>query len=173
MDRGETWQGGRPLPQRHCVIDGDPVPLKWGTAPHFLAHVYCGQTAGWIKMPLGSEVDLGPGHMDGDPAPPQKGHSSSPLFGPCLLWPSQLLLSSCYFALHKCAHYFANDIYVIVVALSLSLSVMMLSVSALHCCCCCCCYTLIAVRGNLQSTAGVYLATPYGRSIPPEKFYSP
>jgi len=27
-----------------------------------LAHVYCGQTAGWIKMPLGTEVDLGPGH---------------------------------------------------------------------------------------------------------------
>jgi len=28
-----------------------------------LAHVYCGQTAGWIKTPLGTEVDLGPGHF--------------------------------------------------------------------------------------------------------------
>jgi len=34
---------------------------KKGTAPnHFLAHVYCGQTAGWIIMPLGTEVNLGP-----------------------------------------------------------------------------------------------------------------
>jgi len=24
---------------------------------------YCGQTAGWMKMPLGTEVDLGPGHI--------------------------------------------------------------------------------------------------------------
>jgi len=39
--------------------------------------VYCRQTAGWIKMPLGMEVGLGPGDivLDGDPAlppPPQK-----------------------------------------------------------------------------------------------------
>jgi len=29
--------------------------------------------AGWIKMPLGIEVGLGPGHivLDGDPAPPK------------------------------------------------------------------------------------------------------
>ena len=25
--------------------------------------MYCGQTAGWIKMPLGMEVGLGPGHI--------------------------------------------------------------------------------------------------------------
>ena len=31
-----------------------------GTFPQFLAHVRCGQTAGWIKMPLGMEVGLGP-----------------------------------------------------------------------------------------------------------------
>jgi len=38
-------------------------------------------------MPLGREVDLGPGDIvfDGDPAPPIKGHTT-PLFGPCLLW---------------------------------------------------------------------------------------
>ena len=30
-----------------------------GTAPtQFLAHVYYGQTAGWMKMLLGTEVDL-------------------------------------------------------------------------------------------------------------------
>jgi len=35
-----------------------------------LAHVYCGQTARWIKMPLGREVGLGSGDivLDGGPA---------------------------------------------------------------------------------------------------------
>jgi len=48
----------------HVVIDGDTAPLpKKGQSPQFLAHVYCGQTAGWIKTPLGTEVDLGPGHF--------------------------------------------------------------------------------------------------------------
>jgi len=34
--------------------------------------IFCSQTAGWIKMPLGTEVDLGPGRivLDEDPAPP-------------------------------------------------------------------------------------------------------
>jgi len=44
--------------------------------PQFSAHVYCGQTARWIKMARGMEVGLGPGHivLDGDTAPlPQKG----------------------------------------------------------------------------------------------------
>ena len=46
--------------------------------------VYCGQTAGWIKMPLGSEVGLGPGHivLDGDPAAHGKGHISPFYFRP-------------------------------------------------------------------------------------------
>jgi len=55
-------------------------------------------------MPVGTDVDLGPGHtvLDGDPSLPQKGaQQPAPLFGPCLLWPngrpSQLLLSTCYF----------------------------------------------------------------------------
>jgi len=48
----------------HIVLDGDPAPLpNRGTAPQFLAHVCCGQTAGWIKMPLGMEVGLGLGHI--------------------------------------------------------------------------------------------------------------
>jgi len=49
--------------------------LKKGQSPlQFSAHVYCGQTDGWIKMVLGMEVGLGPGHivLDGDPAPPPK-----------------------------------------------------------------------------------------------------
>ena len=56
--------------------------------------VYCGQTLGWIKMKLGMQVGLGPGHivLGGDPAPPpQKGHSHTPtrqIFGPYLLRPN-------------------------------------------------------------------------------------
>jgi len=36
--------------------------------------VYCGQTVGWIKMKLGTEVGLGPYHIvsDGDQAPPKR-----------------------------------------------------------------------------------------------------
>jgi len=44
--------------------------------------------AGWMKTPLGTEVDLGSGHivLDGVPAP-ANGALQSPLFGRCLLWP--------------------------------------------------------------------------------------
>jgi len=40
-----------------------------------LTLVYCDQTVGWIKMPLGMKIGLGPCHtvLVGDPAPsPQK-----------------------------------------------------------------------------------------------------
>ena len=43
--------------------------------------VYCGQTVGWIKMKLGTEVGLDHGHitLDGDPAPPpKKGEGRAP-----------------------------------------------------------------------------------------------
>jgi len=59
------------------VLDGDPAPhLQRGTASNFWP-ICCGQTAGWIKMPLGMNVGLGPGHivLHGDPDPPEKGHS--------------------------------------------------------------------------------------------------
>jgi len=58
------------------VLDGDPAPIpqKGGESPQFSAHVYCGQKAGWIKIPLGTEVGLGPGDvvLDADPAPPKR-----------------------------------------------------------------------------------------------------
>ena len=43
--------------------------------------VYCGQTVGLIKMKLGMEIGLGPGHivLHGDQLPSQKGHV--PLWG--------------------------------------------------------------------------------------------
>ena len=54
----------------HIVLDGDLALPKKGHSPHFLAHVYCGQTARWIEMPIGTKVGLGPGNIvfDADPA---------------------------------------------------------------------------------------------------------
>ena len=45
--------------------------------------------AGWMKTPLGTEVDLDPGHivLDGVPALHKRGTAAPPFFGPCLLWP--------------------------------------------------------------------------------------
>jgi len=62
------------------LLDGDPAPPKRGK-PSIFGQVYCGQTAGWIKMPLGTEVGLHTDHivLDGDPARPKKGTQSSPL----------------------------------------------------------------------------------------------
>ena len=56
---------------------GIQLPHKKAQPPsQFLAHVFCGQTAEWIKMALGTEVGLGRGNivLDVDPAP-QKRHS--------------------------------------------------------------------------------------------------
>jgi len=93
MDQDGTWHRGRRQPRRLCVRWGpSPLPKK-GRSPQFAVNVYCGQTAAWIK--IGTEVDLGPGHvlLDGDPALRKRDTTTpSPLFGPCLLW---LLLSSC------------------------------------------------------------------------------
>jgi len=55
---------------------------------HFKAHVCYGQVAGWIRMPLGLEVGLGPGDivLDGDPAPPPcKGAQQPSTFRPTAL----------------------------------------------------------------------------------------
>jgi len=79
--------------------------LPYGTGPLSrlsVTLVYCGQMVGWIKMPLGTEIDLGPGDIvRWEPISLHgKGHSTlHPLFSPCLLWSngclSQQLLSSC------------------------------------------------------------------------------
>jgi len=56
-----------------------------------LAHICCGQMAGWINMPLGTQVglDLSNIVLDGDPAASfNKKGQSVPVFGPCLLRPN-------------------------------------------------------------------------------------
>ena len=69
------------------------VPSSKGAHPPFSAHVRCGQTAGWIKVPLDREVGFCPGDvvLDGDPDPPKRGTAPTPpvfvLSHICLLWP--------------------------------------------------------------------------------------
>ena len=62
--------------------------LKMGRSPtpQLLAHVCCGQTTGWIKMALGTEMGLDPGHivLGEDPAPLPKKGGSDPNFRPFL-----------------------------------------------------------------------------------------
>jgi len=86
------------------VFDGDPSTTRTEDTPtttQFLAYVYCGQTAGWTKTLLGTEVDLGAGHivLDGVPALRERGTAASPTFSAHVYCghggPSQLLLSSC------------------------------------------------------------------------------
>ena len=80
MDQGETWHESRPR-TLHCVKwepSSSPFPKRH--SPQFSAHVCCGQTAGWSKMPLGTKVGVGPGDivLHGDPVspPPKKGDTS-------------------------------------------------------------------------------------------------
>ena len=63
-----TWCGGRPRLTRLCV--------RWG-----ILH-YCGQTAGWMKTPLGMEVDIDAGHivLDRFPALRERAQYPAPLF---------------------------------------------------------------------------------------------
>jgi len=74
------------------------------TLTQFLALVYRGQMARWVKMPLGTEVNLVPGDvvLDGVRAPRERAERPPHLFGPCLLWPrtpisatAALLLGHC------------------------------------------------------------------------------
>jgi len=71
-----------PLPKKEAEPGGGAPGLQ------FSALVCCGQTAGWIKIALGTEVGLGPVHivLDGDTTSLPKKGQSPPIFGPSLLW---------------------------------------------------------------------------------------
>ena len=66
------------------VLDEVPnrLPEKGMEPPKFPAHIYCDQTAAWIKIALCMEVGLSPDDfvLHGDPAPSQKGAEPSPQF---------------------------------------------------------------------------------------------
>jgi len=118
MYQDDTWYGGRPQPRRLCVRWGPSPYPKRGVTPQFSAHIYCDQTAAWIKMPLGTELGLGLRDIvvDVDPAIPRKKDTptpptrrgpnsrergtAAPLFSAHAYCghgrPSHLLLSSCY-----------------------------------------------------------------------------
>ena len=93
MHQDTTWYGGRPQPKRHCVRwDPAPPPLKG----HNFRLIYI--VAKWMKTPLGTEEDLGPGHivLDGDPAPPrERGTAAPPLFRPMSIVATVAHLSYC------------------------------------------------------------------------------
>jgi len=62
-------------PTTLCEMGTQLSPPRNGhSSPHFSAHVYCGQTIGWIKMSLSTEIGLGPGYivLHGDPATPER-----------------------------------------------------------------------------------------------------
>ena len=66
MHPDATWYGGRARSRPHCARWGPSSPpssKKRDKAPKFWSHVYCGKTAGWIKMTLRMEVGLGSGHI--------------------------------------------------------------------------------------------------------------
>ena len=58
IDQDATWYGDRPRPTRHCVRCGPSYPQKKRHLhpTQFLANIYCGQMAGWMKTQLGTAV---------------------------------------------------------------------------------------------------------------------
>jgi len=102
MDQYATWYRGRPQPRGLCVRWGasPPSPKRGRSSlPQISAHVYCGQTAGWIKMALGMQVGFSPGDfaLDGDPAhSPKKGRSPPLQFRPIFIVAKWLDASGCH-----------------------------------------------------------------------------
>ena len=78
---GDIVLNGKPAHPSPKGAHGDPTAPA---VPQFSAHVRCGHTAGWTKMPLGMAVGLGPGDfvLDGDPAHPRKKGTAPPNFRP-------------------------------------------------------------------------------------------
>ena len=73
----------RPMLSVHCPVLSCPVLSCLSCLS--VTFVHCGQTAGQMKMKVGMQVGLVPGHIElgGDPAPPPlKGHSPPPNFRP-------------------------------------------------------------------------------------------
>jgi len=80
------------------VLDGVAGPPKRGTAPKFLVHVYCGQTAWWMKIATWYGSRPRPNHivLDRDPAHRRKGYSTLPSFRPMSLVATVAHLSYCW-----------------------------------------------------------------------------
>jgi len=93
IDQHSTWYGGKPRLRRRCVRwdRSSPPPLKGAQSP-----VFRGETARWMKTPLGREVDLGPAHivLDGVRAPCERS-TAAPSFRPMSIVATVAHLSYC------------------------------------------------------------------------------
>jgi len=74
--RANRFTNGHPKTVRPAI---GPLPLSCLSVCLSVTLVYCGQTVAWMKMKLGTEVGIGPGHivLDGEAAHPQRGTAPS------------------------------------------------------------------------------------------------
>jgi len=86
MDQHGTWHGDRPRSKPHCAKWGPSSPPQKGDSPHFRPmSIEAKRLDGSrIKMPLGTEIGLGPGDfvLEGDPAPCPQKWGEAPNFRP-------------------------------------------------------------------------------------------
>ena len=67
---------------RYVVFNKQVLSSSYRTVVLSVTLVYCGQTVRQIKMKLGMQIGLGPGHivLDGDSGPRRKGAQPPPIF---------------------------------------------------------------------------------------------
>jgi len=76
----------------HLLLILFPHPQKREQSPLLLAHVYCGHSVAWTRMPLGMEVGLGPGDIAVDGSQPfPKSRAQLPNFRPMSLVAKRLV----------------------------------------------------------------------------------
>jgi len=67
-------------------VNGSPYATRQLSCPSYLSvtSVHCGQTVGWIKIPLGADVRIGPVDivLDADPDPTTDSGTATPTFRP-------------------------------------------------------------------------------------------
>ena len=78
-DQDATWYGGRPRLRRHCVRWGSGSPKKGHSTPTFWSMSIVAKRLDGT-MPLGTEVELGPGHIVRWASNSPRNGQSSPLF---------------------------------------------------------------------------------------------
>jgi len=81
IDQDETWHTVRPAQATLWQMRTQLPPKERGHSPQFSAYGCCGQTSGWIKMPLRTKVGLGPRNivLDADCRPSSIPHGAQPL----------------------------------------------------------------------------------------------
>jgi len=102
MDQDETWHGDRPQHRPHSAKWGLSFPSQKGAQPSIFSRCPLWPN-GWMYQDAtwyGGRPRLRPHCVKWEPSPlPKGGTQFSPIFRPCLVWPSgdpsQLLLSTC------------------------------------------------------------------------------